>query len=281
MSKKRSRYEVQAVDTSDLKRPDEDKPILGADLLPYLDVHFNTLICGLCGTGKTTALYHILEHTIDDRAEVFVFCSTHDIDRVWIKMIEMLEDKGCKVMTFDHIMENGVSVLGKLIDKLKEEDDEKKNQNLPHSKLLKTSDPDKEPGQKKKKYYATQTARRVFLIDDENIRFLRGKDLEDRLKKHRHIEGDFYVLTQHPVHIPPSCFDLFHQLFLFRGYGTHYIETLYDRIHTDLTKEEFVDFYRLITEEKHHFLKLVMREEDTKYFDGFNPQELHPKELFQ
>lgn len=285
-SKKRSRdavsseslFTIQPVKSKTTK--EDRKPILGRELLPGLPLYFNSFLAAPTGSGKTTMLHHLLQHTIDERTTVYIFCSTYDIDSVWIAIIKMLEDKGCMVHKFHDLQVEKVSLLKPLFQELSKEESESKDAPPKPSKILLTSNPDLPPDDKPKrnKVYSTRAPKRLLLIDDADINALRGTELCNILKKCRHFKTRCYVVSQHPIHLSPSAFDQLSVLYLWPGFSQHYIEMVWSRIVTRLSKEEFWQLYSLVSEVPYQFLTCQLR--SRQFFIGLRPDPLEIKNLF-
>ncbi len=80
--------------------------VFGSDILsnPYGTI----ALIAKTNQGKTTALYNILDQTIDKKRKtnVVIFSSTHDVDKSYEHIISMLEKKKCLVFTHYNFMEN-------------------------------------------------------------------------------------------------------------------------------------------------------------------------------
>ncbi len=79
----------------------ESHEMLGYDYFPRLYSIFYK--CSRRRSGKTTLIYNILKHCVNQRTNVVFFCSTINRDSTY-KLIEvMFEKKKVNVMTYDHL----------------------------------------------------------------------------------------------------------------------------------------------------------------------------------
>ncbi len=93
--------------------------IRGYKLFPFKN--YITYICSRKKSGKTSLISTIIEKTTTPKTIVWLFCSTHAVDKTWLTIIKNLEDRNYIVNCFDSITDgSGTKTVDNLDMILKE-----------------------------------------------------------------------------------------------------------------------------------------------------------------
>ena len=104
-------------------KPVKTEDIKGYKYIPML--YSNIFICAKKNSGKTTVVYNILKNCINKSTKVVIFCSTHNNDKGWLEIKKWLEANSQPHIFYDAIMEDKVSNIELLIEKIKSDAEEK------------------------------------------------------------------------------------------------------------------------------------------------------------
>jgi len=269
-------YTVKPIEVSE-KDPDENKPILGAELTPWK--YGSIVMVGRTGQGKTTIIKHLLDRTIDDRTTVWLFCSTVNIDKNWREIIKQLEERDIKVHTFHHLRtEEGRSTLKPLLAELERRMDERqlKKQMEEAEKQpswlqvgLPVYDLEPEPEPPKRK---TQVCENLIILDDLDASELSDKSVVNAMKKCRHYQVRLMVSSQHLIHFAKSAWEQTFLVILLKGISHDYIEQLNSRLPLGKRKKHLLKLYEHATQEDRRFLSIYVREDE--YRQDFYPRSI-------
>ena len=113
---------------------DEDlKPIFGADIVE--EVYINIFLCAPQKSGKTSAVFKILKECLGRKTVIVIFCSTACKDKNWIQIRKYFKNKDMDVRVFTSIYENSEDQLANLVDDLKQEAKDLKDDPDEHDKV--------------------------------------------------------------------------------------------------------------------------------------------------
>jgi len=256
--------EVQPIISNNLK-PEEIK---GYDVIPML--YSNIFIAGFRGSGKTTALFHIMKECIDKETKVVVFANTHDCDSSWLHMKEWLEKRKQPHVFYSSIKEDGVDLLDALVgsfvkeaaeeqERLRAEKEQKKrdkklcnkggcrlteaNEDMP------TTTPTTE-GEKKVK------SCKWFIVFDDISSELRGSKSVDRLlKQHRHYKSKVVVSSQDVCDLRPGTKNQAIIWLIFKGFGlSRFKDHIYSYLGVKLPVDKLYNIYTEVTKSQGSFL---------------------------
>lgn len=280
--KKRKR-DIFTVKPVKIEQTDDDKlPILGHEILgDDTPLYGNVFLAAKTNSGKTTVMHHLLKHTVDKRTTVIIFCSTLDIDPVWVKIIEMLEAKKCKVITFDSMIDEAtkVNLLEKVFKQLKEDSGDENN----HPKIITELHPGIITNQmlvpeKPVPKPTTRVPKYVLIGDDLSVNELRSTAVCNALKKSRHYKCKMYLSSQHILHCSPQSFSQLSTLYLWPGFSQHYIKTLWERSNLGIDFEQLWMLYTELLKTPHDFLNINLRQNQVRL--NFRPRIIDVKKIF-
>lgn len=273
-------FDIQPIKTKD--DPDAAKPIKGKELIPDLYPGSVALVAKT-KSGKTTVIKHLLDHTIDERTSVYIFCSTVDIDEGWIAIVKDLRARRIGVMTWTSMFAGRglkkVNYLLNLYEMFKREDEVAKRQGKQLKGLheLQTApsffgsaatNPVADPenvGLKEAKEYPDQVPKRVVILDDLAIEELHDASVDTSLKKTRHYKARVFISSQHIMHITKTAFAQLSLVCLWKGFSADYIKRLVDgRLTTSLEFKQFYLLYKEVTKEPYTFLTIYQQEDQLR-----------------
>ena len=278
------------------KDPSESKPVLGKELIPELYPGSMALLAKT-RSGKTTVINHIMEHCIDERVAVYIFCSTVSLDASWIKVVKDLRHRGVHVVTYTSIFHpvTGANQLDALFKEFelqeKQQEKEKKTRKSLHEivqapKFLAAHNPVSDPDlvapseSKKEEEYETSAPKRWIFVDDMSQEQLRAKCLDNNLKKCRHYKARILISTQHIIHVTPSALTQLSVVCFWKGFSPNYMAKLHDRLamHSVIDFKQFWLLYTMATKEDHSFLTYYLT--DGSFRSGFSLPELPIEAVF-
>jgi len=276
MSKKRKTcYEIKPVQVD--KDPDDDLPIKHGELSNTLPLYHNTFLAAKTNSGKSTVLHHILLNTLDKRSTVFLFCSTYELDAVWMKTIEELRDRKIKVLCFDGMIENGVNRLEIVLKELAASiAGEQEEDGVPSGGMLVLDN--LKPNGERKPRPKDRVPKHVIVLDDLNTEELRHRTITNLVKKSRHYQAKVYISSQHLLHASPQTFTNLQACYLWGGFSRHYIEEAWSRLNLGIDKKQFWLLYCELTREKYSFMNVNMR--DNAVRQNLYPEPINLKQLF-
>jgi len=229
--------------------------IYGSDMLPT--PYGCVALIAKTNSGKTNALYNILQHTVDPKMKtnVVIFCSTIDLDDTYKKIIDLLEKKKkCTVMTHNHFIENKENIIEYYLDIIKNpviEEDEKPVQRILMGRGYIMEKPitirkkkNKEPEKLSPKW--------IFIFDDL------GKDTRSTamnyMMKARHYKIRSFILTQHLSNISPVVRKQIGTCLLFRSFSKDKLQMIYEDLDIEIPFKIFEEIYTYATKDPYSFL---------------------------
>lgn len=263
------------------KDPDEKKPIKGADIIPEL--YPGSVACvAKTKSGKTTVINHILEHTIDERTDVHIFCSTANVDEGWKTIIKNLRARGIAVHVYPATMvghgTKRINFLKILYDNFEAEDkradaNKKVKKGLhelsKHNTFLAVHNPVADPenvGIREEKVYHDRVPKRQVILDDLSIPELHDESVDTALKKTRHYKCRVICSTQHIMHMSKTAFGQLTMVLLWRGFSQDYIKSLIDgRLITSLEFKKFYLLYKSLTKPDYSFISVYQTEGEIRH----------------
>ncbi len=188
--KNKKTLEIEPIPVPDI-RPDDT---LGYELFPEL--YANIFMCAKKKSGKTNAIFEILQHCVNKTTTVFIFSSTNEKDHNWLHIKKWLSDHHINYETFMDI-ETLDCIVNKLLmpDEIKEKSKDTKDELdlFTRDKVMVKKTPESKPI-KKKGPLATEY---VFIFDDMSA-LLRGEAVSCLMKKNRHIKSKVIISSQYP-----------------------------------------------------------------------------------
>ena len=232
--------------------------LFGSDILP--DPYGVVAMISKTNSGKTTALYNILQHTIDPkrRSNVVIFCSTLDLDQNYTKIISMLEKRKCNVFKHYSFIENGENLISHYMDIIKEGEEEEEEENVKIERIIlpggfvKEVRTNIEKKKKKKKEPTMLSPKWIFIFDDL------GKDTRSNymnyVMKARHFKIRTFILTQHLSNIAPIVRKQIATCLLFRSFSKDKLQMIYEDLDIEISFKVFENLYKYATKSDYSFL---------------------------
>jgi hypothetical protein len=246
---------------------DDERPIKGVDLFP--DVYCNIFICAKKKSGKTTTLKHIIESCATMESTVMIFCSTKDKDNNHLAIKHLCKSKHIAYVAYTSMNEDGINVLGVLLDKLREEaeernksDSESDSEEQPTKRglvLFESEDDevDEEPKKRKCKYKAPEY---IIVLDDISNE-LKNKLLVKVLKESRHYRFKCICISQYMNDLLPESIKQLDYCLLFRGEPEVKLMKIWKDLDITIPFDDFKRLYYYATKKKYSFLYIDVRNE--------------------
>lgn len=243
------------------------------DLFPYL-----LFISAKKKSGKTSLIYNIIKNTTTKKTKFFLFCSTYNVDKSWIKIIEFLEKRGNVVEKFGAIKENKhTNNLDIIIDALTGADEESEEEEedcggitinfQPMPIIMKKK---KRKRKKKKKKKSEKIVPEYMFIFDDISNQLRDPAISRLLKIHRHLGTGCNVIisSQYVKDIQPQSAQQIDYFITFKNFSEDRLKHIHKLLDLSIEFEEYLKLYYYATREPYQFLYTNTRSEEMK--KGFN-----------
>jgi len=237
-------------------------------------------------SGKSTVIYNCLEKCATKGTNIMIFCPTVLFDDTYKKMIKMLNDKGCNVITFDHFLtDTGDNIITNTLDELKKQKEEeerleqekKNNKSKPkRSFIIKfdntDSDNEDEINIKKKKKNKLVTPELIIVADDLSSD-LHNKGITSLLTKNRHYKTKVFLSIHNVTNIEPSALRMIDNLILFKHINDDKLNEITEKMdishHTDTKyNKRFNNIYRDATEGDYNFMHYDRNNDE--YYKNFD-----------
>lgn len=258
-------------------------PIRGKELDDNLTSRVGILASS--GSGKTTALAHLLKHTIDKRTTLIVFCPTIDIDPIWQHITAWCKRKKIKVLEFHDIIdedtkENIVEFMFKKIENKEpiteeEEEEDGVDGQSPNgveeiniqpdndgigrgivSNTIKQDEETDKPKKRKPKPPVDRVPKYVWVFDDQPQQVLQKPWLYNMLKKSRKHDSRVYIISQSIIDLRPNTKAQLTDLYLYPSFDRDYVKRVYSMLRTTIPFENFWEAFLEVTKEKYAFMNI-------------------------
>ena len=253
--------EVKPIVTSTLK-PDEIK---GYEVIPML--YTNIFIVGYRGSGKTTALFHIMKECINKDTNVVVFANTHDCDPSWLYMKAWLKKRDQPHIFYSSIMDNKVDILEALLlflmqkaevdqERIRGEKEQKKrDKKLSKSRCRLTDTNHDIIVEKKEPVQKVHSPDYFIVLDDMSGEIKTSKSLDRLLKQNRHFKTKVVVSSQDPTDLKPTTKNQSIFWLIFKGFSLiRFKDHIYNFLGLKMPPERVYDIYTSVTKEQGSFL---------------------------
>lgn len=287
-SKKINKAKIKPVITSS---KDSSKNCMGYDYIPTK--YANCVLYGRKKSGKTTVLYNLLKNRLGGghTKEAFIFCSSHEHDPTWTKIIGMLLKKGIDVHAFHHFIgPNKENVIDEFIQQRQDEremEKEKKEQKempvisrpmfggmAPVNDTSLMSEPEE-----KKKCKSKRVAPEFVMIFDDLSASMRHPSISKLLTFNRHFHCDNYISCHSVKNLTPDAHTNVDCAIVFPKFSPDAIEHIATKMECSFPqdtnkKSHLQDLYQQATSpEKYSFL--VIDKVDCSYRKCFDELLLH------
>lgn len=254
-----NKVEVEPLHTSSFKK----KNLLGKE---YFEIHpYLCFIASKKKSGKTSLIHTIIKNTTDKNTKLFLFVSTHNVDKSWIEIKKFLTKRGNIFEAFDSIKDNKVDNLEIIMEALNaqnEEEEEKEELDL-GIKLLFDKPPVKRKPKKKKKKRTLITPEYLFVFDDISQE-LKLPSIARFMKQHRHWGASGIISSQYPKDLQPQSVSQIDYFLTFKNFSTDKLEHMHRLIDLSINFNDFLDMYHYATKEPYQFLYVNTRDEQIR-----------------
>jgi hypothetical protein len=246
--------------------------IKGAELFdnPYP----NIFLCARKRSGKTSTIFKILKSCMLKDTNLIIFCSTVHKDPTYKIITKYFEDKGCNVLTYTSIMDDGVNQLELLLkhleDEAKKEEEEEEEEKPPKPKKLIRCGDDEEECEKKRKKKQIYVPRDYIIVFDDLSTELRSKSVVSLLKKNRHYKMMCIMSSQYVHDIDPAGLRQIDYFLIFKGIKQEKLQHIHKLADLALDYNTFEKIYEKATEKLYSFLYIDTQRE--LYRRNFNCQ---------
>lgn len=240
-------------------------------------------------SGKTSVLYNCLEKCANKNTHVWLFSSTIHRDDTYKAILQMLDKKHCQVSTFTHFIEDGVNILGEILDELKcingddgGDNEPPVNEKSPYDRVqttqickIKFSEVIKTEEQKEKeqerKYVKEEKEKKkktlypdhIFCFDDLGSD-MRNKYLSQLLKTNRHYKSKVFLLGHTLTDLEPSARKQLDYALIFRSFSEDKLKDLYKDLDLSIDFEKFVQAYHYATLKMYSFLYISTKTDELR-----------------
>lgn len=241
------------------------------DLFPYL-----LFISAKKKSGKTSLIWNIIKNTTDKNTKFFIFCSTYNVDKSWMKIIEYLERRGNIVEKFGAIREDRhTNNLDIIINALTAKDDEPEEEEEGSSISINFGTipvpvVKKKKKRKKKKKKPEKIVPEYMFIFDDISNELRNPAISRLLKIHRHLGSGCNVIlsSQYVKDIQPQAGQQIDFFITFKNFSEERLKHIHKLLDLSIDFEDYLKVYYYATKEPYQFLYTNTRTEELR--KGFN-----------
>lgn len=245
------------------------------DLFPYL-----LFISAKKKSGKTSLIYNIIKNTTTKKTKFFLFCSTYNVDKSWMKIIEFLEKRGNVVEKFGTIKENKhTNNLDIIIDALtgadEEEEEEEESGGITINFDTIPIPVKKKKRKKRKKKKPEKIVPEYMFIFDDISNQLRDPAISRLLKIHRHLGAGCNVIisSQYVKDIQPQSAQQIDYFITFKNFSEDRLQHIHKLLDLSIDFEDYLKLYYYATREPYQFLYTNTRDEEMR--KGFNTRLIH------
>ena len=209
--------------------------------------------------------------------KLIIFCSTVNKDVTYNYIQKYFNEKGNVVITYTSIKEGKVDNLEDILDQLKEDGQEQKNDSDTDTEVengpilgmrsLDMDDIDEEKNKKKKRKEQYISPEIIFIFDDLSTE-LRTPSLAKLVKSHRHFKSKVIISTQYPHDLLPESIKQLDYVLLGSNHTIDKLRKLHIDLDLSIPFDEFVRMYQVATEQKYSFFYINVVDEE--YRVNFN-----------
>lgn len=282
--------------------------VKGADWFPV--AYPNIWLCASKNSGKTTTQSNIIMRVKGPETKFLFIVSTYNKDPIWIKLINKLRNDGHEVECYHDIVdEDGLNVLEELYNALKEQDDEKENEQeikirqleAEKAKIIATvtkppriliqpiiTQPttsvtkevekiekaiekvqDEKAKDEKKEKKPKAITPDWIIVSDDQGKDNRNRWVAQILKKNRHWHIMYITSTQDAKDVTPDAIRQMDYTLLFPGISEERLYDIWENLRPSIDYDKFSALYKDATSVKYRFLYVS---KDNDYRKGFTEQ---------
>lgn len=241
----------------------DPKRISGFKMQPTL--YSNTAILGKKFSGKTSLLYNMLKNMVNKKTTIFLFSPTVSLDATYKIIIDMLEEKGATVYTYESLVEGKTNILSDIMDELKEqyENDNKDKKDEKGEVIhvrrpcfgdeLKEEEEEKKAKRKPRKLFPDN----IFVLDD-NGNAMRNK-VGQLLRTNRHFKSKTFLIGHNLTDLDPGMRKNLDYVYVFKCCSEEKLKMLYNDLDLSCEFNDFQKAYDYATSEPFNFLYIDVR----------------------
>lgn len=247
----------------------------------FAEAYSNIYLLAKKKSGKTTVISEILRRCTSKRTNVVIFCSTVNKDATYKEIIKGLKEKGCNVIKFTSINEDGSNKLDEIIKEIEKgnpDDDEEedlkgsgKKEKVLQMKYIMVDDDDEEDEKEKEKKDRLLTPEWIFIFDDLGEE-MKSPSIESLLKKNRHFKSKCILSSQWLTQLRPGGIQQIDYMLMWGRIPENKLKETYAKLDLGIDYVDFYALYQNATAEKFNFLYIDVRNE--KFRKNFNQEYL-------
>ena len=226
-------------------------------------------------SGKTSAVYKILQKCMSKQTTLIIFCATVHKDPAWKYIVKYYKQHGADVEVHTSLREDGVDQLNELVTELEntvDSDEEEEEEELPPKEILKQKggavmnailahnapppqEGEQEGGGKQRKPRKSKyiECEYIIVLDDISTE-LKSKSLVALLKKNRHFKAKIIMSSQYYLDLLPESRKQIDYFLLFRSQTEDKLKAIYKDADITVPYETFKEYYKDATSKKWGFL---------------------------
>lgn len=244
--------------------------IKGGELFSEGNGYNNIYLLAKKKSGKTTVVSKILKECCSKRTNVVIFCSTVNKDDSYKHIIKMLEKKGCNVLKYTSLNEDGENKLDVIIQEIqKEAEKEEQEEPKPKMKYIRVDGDSDDEIERKPRKEKKLSPEWCFLFDDLGEE-LKSPSVESFLKKNRHYKAKVIISSQWLNQLRPGSIANLDYMLIWKNIPEDKLKECYNKIDLSIDFNEFLWLYNDATYEKYNFLYIDIRNE--KFRKNFNKE---------
>jgi len=251
----------------------DTKPVKGFNILP--EIYCNCFVLAKKKMGKSTLIYKMIKDTIDPRTKVYAFVSTLNKDKIWKTIRHYCESHNIEFNGYTSIIDNGVNILGNLVNRLQQPDEEEEVKKVKKQIAIQCNDDDDDDEKKpRKKKYKYRVPDYIFILDDLSTE-LKDPAVIALMKTHRHYDSKVYIGNQYWNDCAKSGRKMTDYMIIFGKQPVDKLIEVHKELDLDIAFDEFMEMYKFAIKEKFNFLYIDIN--NCEYRKNFNLK-LHQRE---
>lgn len=233
----------------------------------YAEPYANIAMISRKKGGKSTVIYRSMEKCTPKKCNVYIFCSTVNIDNTYKKMKEMLKKKKCNLKCYEHFIntETKEHYLKDILKKIGSNEDEKtikvgkgkKTVDVKIQDLMFGTGP-MEPKKNKKEKEKKIAPENIFIFDDLGAS-MRDKYVTLLLQRNRHLKSKVFMAMHSLNNLMPAGLQMLDNVLFYPNISKEKIMEFQDKLglhfKSDTKKETLMcRLYNIATKQKYNFL---------------------------
>ena len=241
----------------------------------FENLYANIFLCAKKNSGKTNAIFKILQKCAGKNTDIYIFCSTAKKDATWLAIRKYFKKKKNNVYVHLSTREEKDDILKDIMDFLKNPDsdndsgsDDSDGGGEFYKRPLIIVDEDEEDNDNDKTGKSGKVYPEAIFIFDDIGNELISKTITQFLKTNRHYHPKIIISSQNVNDIHPSARNQIDYWLLFGGHSKAKIEEIHKNASLSIEPEDLLNIYNFATKEKYSFLYIDARK--NKYRKNFD-----------